>query len=208
MTSPSCYVRIRARGRFCGGNERQPAVPRRGRFLHSHGHGSFSISWKKRGTVACEPGRPEARLKPADSGGRCASLFDRGMDRPAQPPDSELADGTGIAGRNGGEHGSRGMERAEDFPAGCGASAWRCCCRSCCCAAWAPATGSSPELWERSRVPACLVDLLLGSVFVAGVMAVALVIYTGRVLQTIAQHRTHPDFARHIPVARIAGLPR
>lgn len=33
--------------------------------------------------------------------------------------------------------------------------------------------------------PSMLVDLLLGSVFVAGVMAVALVIYTGRVLQTI-----------------------
>ena len=33
--------------------------------------------------------------------------------------------------------------------------------------------------------PAVLVDLLLGSVFVAGVMAVALVIYKGRVLQTM-----------------------
>lgn len=33
--------------------------------------------------------------------------------------------------------------------------------------------------------PAVLVDLLLGSVFVAGIMAVALVIYKGRVLQTM-----------------------
>ena len=33
--------------------------------------------------------------------------------------------------------------------------------------------------------PAALVDLLLGSVFVAGVMAVALVIYKRRTLQTI-----------------------
>ena len=33
--------------------------------------------------------------------------------------------------------------------------------------------------------PAVLVDLLLGSVFVAGIMAAALVIYKGRVLQTM-----------------------
>jgi prepilin peptidase CpaA len=33
--------------------------------------------------------------------------------------------------------------------------------------------------------PAMLLDLLLASVFVAGVMAVALVIYKGRVLQTL-----------------------
>jgi prepilin peptidase CpaA len=33
--------------------------------------------------------------------------------------------------------------------------------------------------------PAVLIDLLLGSVFVAGIMAVALVIYKGRVLQTM-----------------------
>lgn len=33
--------------------------------------------------------------------------------------------------------------------------------------------------------PAVLIDLLLGSVFVAGIMAVALVIYKGRVVQTM-----------------------
>ena len=53
------------------------------------------------------------------------------------------------------------------------------------CGAWARATGSWPELWELLLGPAMLLNLLMGSIFVAGMMALGLVIYKRRVMQTL-----------------------
>ena len=54
--------------------------------------------------------------------------------------------------------------------------------------------------------PGLLIDLLLGSVFVAGVMAVALVIYKRTHAADDAQYRAYPGFAGHFSIAGRRGF--
>ena len=134
--------------------------------------------------MACKPGRPEARLKPLIlAGAVLLSLIAGWTDlRSRRIPNWLTVPGllVGVAANTvlGGWSGLRtsllgavvGLALLLPFVLlrSLGAGDWKL----------AGALGSFAG-------PSMLVDLLLGSVFVAGVMAVALVIYTGRVRQTI-----------------------
>ncbi len=77
------------------------------------------------------------------------------------------------------------MERVEGISARRGPRPGIACFPSSCCAALGAGDWKLAGALGAFTGPAMLIDLLLASVFVAGVMAVALVIYKGRVLQTL-----------------------
>lgn len=147
-------------------------------------NGSFSISWKNRGNAARRPARTGARLKPVIMAGAVLLSVIAGWTdlRSRRIPNWLTVPGLliGIAANTvlsgwGGLKASLlgaavGLALLLPFVLlrSLGAGDWKL----------AGALGAFVR-------PEALVDLLLGSVFVAGVMAVALVIYKGRVRQTL-----------------------
>lgn len=147
-------------------------------------NGSFSISWKNRGTVARLPARTEARLKPLILAGAVLLSVVAGWTdlRSRRIPNwltvpglvIGIAANTVLSGWSGLKASLLGaaVGLALLLPfvllRSLGAGDWKL----------AGALGAFTG-------PSVLVDLLLASVFVAGLMAVALVIYKGRVRQTL-----------------------
>jgi prepilin peptidase CpaA len=154
----------------------------------SSNHGSFSISssisWAKRGSAAPRPARPEARLKPVILAGAVILSVIAGWTdlRSRRIPNwltvpgllIGVAANTVLSGRSGLTASLLGaaVGLALLLPfvllRSLGAGDWKLA------GALGAFAGSS-----------VLVDLLVASVFVAGLMAVALVIYKGRVRQTL-----------------------
>jgi prepilin peptidase CpaA len=146
--------------------------------------GAFSISWEQRGSAAREPSPPEARLRPLILAGAVLLAMAAGWTdlRSRRIPNWLTVPGLaiGIAANTilGGWSGLKTSLLGAALGLGLllpfvllrslGAGDWKL----------AGALGAFTG-------PVMLIDLLLASVFVAGLMAVALVIYKGRVLQTL-----------------------
>src|SRR6266567_1996747 len=186
LTSTFCYVRIRARGCFCGGITKEagancpyPPTP-----SEPSPDGFFSISWEQGETAARVSARLEARLKAVVLEGAVLLALIAGWTdlRSRRIPNWLTVSGLLIGiSANVVASGWSGLKTSLLGAAvglalllpfvllrSLGAGDWKL----------AGALGAFSG-------PSQLIDLLLASVFVAGLMAVALVIYKGRVRQTL-----------------------